>query len=342
MKFVDEVVIKVQAGDGGNGCVAFRREKYVPRGGPSGGSGGDGGDIIFCADERVGTLLELRHKPQIKAEHGRPGMGRDRDGRSGEPLMLKVPVGTIVADNDSGEIIGDLDSAGAEVVAASGGRGGMGNLAFKRPWNRTPREAEEGSPGETRTLKLELKLLADIGIIGMPNVGKSTLVSRMSSARPKIADYPFTTLVPNLGVVRVEAGSTFVLADIPGLIPGAADGAGLGARFLRHVERTRGLLHLLALRPGEDCDPLEDYDTINEELRKHGAELAERPQVVALNKSDLPETREAFEAISQQFKERGVTLHALSAATGEGIDSIRFALWGLIEGEPERTDFELL
>ncbi len=329
MKFVDEVEIVVQAGNGGNGCVAFRREKYVPRGGPSGGDGGDGGDVVIRADRRANTLLEYRYAPVIKAEHGVHGQGSDRHGRKGESKVIVVPVGTLVFDESSGALIADLDEAGARVIAAKGGKGGAGNLRFKTPWNRTPRQAKEGTSGEGRKLRLELKLLADIGLLGLPNVGKSTLISRMSAAKPKVADYPFTTLTPHLGVVRVGDDS-FVMADIPGLVPGAAAGAGLGSRFLRHVERTRGLLHLLALRPGEDCDPLDDFDKINEELEGHSAELAARPQVVALNKSDLTETRETFSELEKRFEDRGLSLLLISGVSGKGLEKLRWKLWELV------------
>ena len=330
MKFVDEVVLEVRAGDGGNGCVAFRREKFRPRGGPSGGDGGDGGDVVLTADEGVGTLLELRYTPLIKAERGHHGMGSDKNGRCGAPREIPVPVGTLVFDDATGELLADLDHQGASVVGARGGRGGGGNIRFKRPWNRSPREAEEGRPGEHRTLRLELKLLADVGIIGLPNVGKSTLIARMSSARPKIADYPFTTLVPNLGVVRVDGERSFVLADIPGLVEGAADGSGLGARFLRHVDRTRCLLHLVALRPGEDCDPLADYESINGELAKHSEALAARPQIVALNKADLAESKDAYPSLAERFEGVGVRLSLISGATGEGLDALLDELWETI------------
>lgn len=333
MKFVDEVEIEVRAGDGGNGCVAFRREKYAPRGGPSGGDGGHGGNVVIRADRAVNTLLEYRYEPVIKAERGLHGQGSDRHGRNGEHREIVVPVGTLVFDAESGDPIADLDDDGVRVVVAKGGRGGAGNLRFKTAWNRSPRQSTEGTAGVQRKVRLELKLLADIGLLGLPNVGKSTLVSRLSAAKPKIADYPFTTLTPHLGVVRVGGEGSFVLADIPGLVPGAAEGAGLGSRFLRHVERTRGLLHLLALRPGEDADPLEDFDRINEELERHGKELAKRPQIVALNKTDLSETREAYADLALKFEERGLTLLLISGVSGEGLDQLRWKLWELVQKE---------
>ena len=331
MKFVDEVVLEVRAGDGGNGCVAFRREKFQPRGGPSGGDGGDGGDIVVRADSKVSTLLEYRFTPLLKAGRGRHGEGHDRNGRSGDGKEIVVPVGTMVFDDATGEQIADLDAHGQVVIAAKGGQGGFGNLHFKKPWNRAPKEAKEGTPGEQRTLRLELKLLADVGIIGMPNVGKSTLISRLSAAKPKVADYPFTTLVPNLGVVRIDSESTYVLADIPGLVPGAADGAGLGSRFLRHVERTKCLLHLVAIRLGEESDPLEDFEVINDELKAHDPELAARPQVVAMNKADIPETREVHEELRAAFEEMGFELMLISGATGEGLDDVKYRLWNTLE-----------
>ncbi len=338
MKFVDEVVIEVRAGDGGHGCVAFRREKYQPRGGPSGGDGGDGGDVIIRAEGRVGTLLELRYSPLIRAERGQHGMGNDRDGRRGAPQEITVPVGTLVYDNGTGELLADLDKPGATAIAARGGRGGAGNLKFKKPWNRTPREARDGTPGEHRTLRLELKLLADVGIIGVPNVGKSTLISRLSSARPKVADYPFTTLIPNLGVVRVDRSRSFVLADIPGLVRGAAGGAGLGSRFLRHVDRTRALLHLVALTPGVPCDPLEDFEAINRELALHSAELAVRQQIVALNKADLAESQAEHRELARRFQEIGVDLRLISGVSGEGLDQLRYDLWALVRSDDQPDD----
>jgi GTP-binding protein len=329
MHFVDEARIHVKAGDGGNGCVAFRREAHVPRGGPSGGDGGGGGSVVIAADPQLSTLLDFKYKRHYKARRGEDGRSRDQFGRSGDDLVLRVPVGTIVKEDESGEVLADLSEAGARFVAARGGTGGLGNLHFKSPWNQTPREATPGTAGEERTLRLELKLLADVGLLGYPNVGKSTFISRVSRARPKIADYPFTTLVPNLGVVDLGDERSFVIADIPGIIEGAAEGAGLGHRFLKHVERTRVLLHILDASPlaGPDRDPVRDFDTLNRELARYAPELARKPQIVALNKTDVTETREALDALTAAFAERGIELHGMSAATGDNVRPILEILW---------------
>jgi len=340
MKFVDEVKMDIRAGDGGNGCVAFRREKFVPRGGPSGGNGGRGGDIVLRANRQVTTLLEHRYAPRLRGGNGRHGMGSDKDGKAGEPKEIIVPVGTVATDADTGEQLVDLDEDGATFVVAHGGKGGLGNLAFKKAWNRAPRQAKPGRPGQERTLRLELKLLADVGVLGMPNVGKSTLVSALSAAKPKIADYPFTTLTPSLGVVRAGGDGSFVIADIPGLVPGAAAGAGLGIRFLRHVERTRALVHLVCVRPGEESDPIADLDAIDAELALHDEGLASRPQVLALNKADLAETREAFPELEERLAGRGVTLHLVSAATGEGLDELMWKMWELVKPRDEESELE--
>jgi len=330
VRFVDEVEIEVQGGHGGDGCVSFRREKFVPHGGPNGGSGGAGGSVILRVNPRLGTLLELRYVPCIQADNGEHGRGSDKNGRTGSDSIVSVPVGTVAFDSATGELVADLDELEAESYAAKGGRGGRGNLAFKSSTNRSPNRAQRGHPGQERRLRLELKLLADVGIIGVPNVGKSTLVSCVSAARPKIADYPFTTLVPSLGVVGLSDDRSFVIADIPGLVPGAASGQGLGSRFLKHVERTRALLHLLAVRPGEPSDPLEDFDMINAELKAHNLELAKRPQVVALNKADLAETREVYEDLRARFAERGIELLLLSGATRQGLDELKEAMARLV------------
>ena len=327
MRFVDEVGVEVRGGDGGNGAVAFRREKYVPLGGPSGGDGGNGGDVIFRADERLATLLDFRFKKRLEAKPGENGRGKDQYGRGAEPMIVRVPVGTQVWDEGTGALVCDLAKSGDEHVVARGGRGGRGNIHFATPQDRAPRRAEPGTPGEHRKLRLELKLLADVGLLGYPNVGKSTLIAKVSRARPKIADYPFTTLVPNLGVASLGEERSFVIADIPGLIEGAADGAGLGHRFLKHVERTRVLLHILTLDPDPERKPLEDYDVLLEELRRFDPELAERPMLVAVSKIDLPDVKKAVATIRRGMKRRGHDeILAFSAATGEGVDELLLAL----------------
>jgi GTP-binding protein len=330
--FVDEAKIYVIAGDGGNGAVAFRREAHVPKGGPSGGDGGDGGDVVFVGDEQLSTLLDFKYQQHYRAGKGEHGRNKDQYGKAGEAKLVRVPVGTLIKDVETGEVIADVDAAGKTVVVARGGKGGRGNIHFKTPWNQAPRQAEPGTPGEQKTLRLELKLLADAGLLGYPNVGKSTFLAAVSRARPKIADYPFTTLTPNLGVVGLSDGRSFVLADIPGLIEGAAEGAGLGHRFLRHVERTRVLLHLVEVphQPDGEREPERDFEVINEELARYSPELAARPQIVALTKLDLPETREAYPGLRDRFAARGVELHALSAATGEGVPAVLEKLWKLI------------
>src|SRR6516164_6981857 len=282
--FVDEAKIRVKAGNGGNGCVAFRREKYVPRGGPSGGDGGKGGDIIMESSERHNTLVHFRFNPEYKAERGRHGEGAKKTGRDGADIVLKVPVGTIVYDQNTGQLVQDFARADDRIVIARGGRGGRGNAQFKTSTHQAPREHEDGRPGEERTLRLELKLLADVGLVGFPNVGKSTLISRISAARPKIADYPFTTLEPNLGVVSLEDRRSFVVADIPGLIEGAHLGHGLGTQFLRHIERTRVLAHLVDVSSGRD--PVQDFEIVLNELRSFSDDLANKPMVVVAAKID--------------------------------------------------------
>ncbi len=329
MHFIDEATIHVKAGDGGNGCVAFRREAHVPRGGPSGGDGGDGGSVVLVADPQLTTLLDYKYRRHYKAERGQDGRNKDQYGKGGVELVLRVPVGTVVHDADSGERLFDLDAPAARFVAARGGKGGQGNIHFATAWNRAPRVATSGTLGEERALRLELKLLADVGLLGFPNVGKSTFIARVSRARPKIADYPFTTLVPNLGVVDLGDERQLVVADIPGLVEGAAEGAGLGHRFLRHVERTRVLLHILDASPlaGPDRDPVSDFDTLNRELTLYAPELAKRPQVVALNKADITEVRDRVDELSRAFAERGVRLFTLSAVTGDGVREALEELW---------------
>lgn len=333
MQFIDQAKIHVKAGDGGNGCVAFRREAHTPRGGPSGGDGGDGGSVVLAVDPQRSTLLDFRFKRHFKARRGEDGRGRDQYGKRGEDLVLPVPRGTVVYDAESGDVLADLSEADSRLVVAKGGRGGRGNIHFATPWDQAPQRAEPGTPGGERSLRLELKLLADVGLLGYPSVGKSTFIARVSRARPKIADYPFTTLAPNLGVVRLDTERVMVIADIPGLVEGAAEGVGLGHQFLRHVERTRVLLHILEASSltGPERDPLGDYERINAELGRYAPELAEKPQIVVLNKCDLTETRDAAEALAQEFSARGVTLRTMSAATGEGVDQILDALWRVLQ-----------
>ncbi len=326
MKFVDTCELKVLAGAGGNGCVAFRREKYVPHGGPAGGDGGKGGDVVFVGDEGRTTLLDMALSHHVAAERGEHGRGKDQYGKAGEDLVVRVPVGTQGFDVATGERLFDVDADGKRVVVARGGRGGRGNIHFATPYDRAPRRAEPGEPGEERNVRLELKIMADAGLLGFPNVGKSTFIRAVSRARPAVADYPFTTLVPHLGVVAIDAETSFVLADIPGLIPGAAEGAGLGARFLKHVERTRVLLHLVTVDPGEGRDPLHDYEVIRGELAKFDPALALRPEIVAMSKADLPDAREAWERVKGDFARRGVELRLVSAATGEGVRELLLAL----------------
>ncbi len=329
MQFIDEATIQVKAGDGGNGSAAMRREDNVPRGGPAGGDGGNGGSILLVADAQLGTLLDFRYRRHYTATRGEDGRHKDQYGKGGEDLVVRVPVGTVIHDADSGELVADLATAGEKVVVARGGLGGRGNLHFATPWNQAPRTAEQGTPGDDRKLRLELKLLADVGLLGYPNVGKSTFISRVSRARPKIADYPFTTLAPNLGVVQLSGERDFVIADIPGLIEGAADGAGLGHQFLRHVERCRVLLHIVedSYTTGDDREPLRDFDTINRELARYAPELAAKPQIVALNKTDAGTHKATVEDHVRAFAERGIELLPISAATGEGLDRVLELLW---------------
>ncbi len=326
MHFVDEVTIRVRAGSGGNGAIAFRREKFVPKGGPSGGDGGDGASIVLVVDGGLSTLLDFRYKSEFQAPPGQSGANKDKYGRGGEDVVLRVPPGTQVFDESTGALIGDLRAHGERFVVAQGGRGGRGNIHFATSTDRAPRRSEPGTPGEERSIRLELKLLADVGLLGLPNVGKSSLIARISAARPKIADYPFTTLVPNLGVVQLSGDRSLVVADIPGLITGAHAGAGLGDRFLRHLERTRLLVHLLDATQTEQT-PLRAFEATNRELALYDPELAARPQLVVLNKIDLPDVRKRARQLAQPFARRGITLHAISAATGEGTAELLEAIW---------------
>jgi len=319
-QFIDRAKIFVQGGAGGNGCVAFRREKFVPKGGPSGGDGGKGGDVVLVADRNVHTLLDFKYKRHYKAERGRHGEGNKRSGKSGEDLEIKVPVGTVVRDAETGEILGDLTEHGQRLIVAKGGRGGRGNAAFATPTRRAPDFAEPGQPGEERWIELELKLLADVGLVGFPNAGKSTFLSRISKAKPEIADYPFTTLRPILGVTRVGDYS-FVVADIPGLIEGAHRGKGLGHEFLRHVERTKLLLHLIDLTNPE-MEPEEAFEKINRELELYSPELTKKPQIVVGTKIDALADRSKVERLKGYFEEKGYPFFAVSAVTGEGMEEL--------------------
>jgi len=329
--FVDEAKIFVKAGDGGNGCVAFRREKYVPRGGPSGGDGGHGGSIYLEANSNDNTLLRYRYNREFKADRGRHGEGSSCTGHSGADLILQVPMGTLVFDDQSGATIVDLASPGQRVLIAHGGRGGRGNQHFAKPWHQAPREHEDGFPGEGRHLRLELKLLADVGLVGYPNAGKSTLISVISAAHPKIANYPFTTLEPNLGVVNADGGTgghgtelgrTFVVADLPGLIEGAHEGAGLGIRFLRHVERTRLLVHLIDTSDSNADDPVHSFAVINGELEAFSASLIEKPMIVVATKLDATTDRARLEALRDSCQQRNLEFHSISAAAGDGVKDL--------------------
>jgi GTP-binding protein len=314
--FLDEARIEVKAGDGGDGVVSFRKEKFIPMGGPDGGHGGRGGNVIFVADKSLNLLSAFRHKRHFKAESGTAGAGRNKHGKDGADLRLPVPPGTAIRDVESGELLADLTTDGQEYTAARGGRGGRGNSAFAKPHNQAPRIAEHGEPGQKHVLRLVLKLIADVGIVGLPNAGKSTLLSVISNARPKIADYPFTTLAPNLGVVQLDDAAAFVAADIPGLIEGAHAGHGLGDRFLKHIERTRLLVHLL---DGGSADPLKDFAVVNAELAAFDPVLAAKPQIVALNKMDLPAARKQWTRVRRAMQKQGIPAVTLSAATTEGV-----------------------
>ena len=337
MRFVDEVVIQARAGRGGNGCVAFRREKNVPRGGPSGGDGGHGGDVVLEADPALGTLIDLRYQREYRGERGQHGQGHERDGRCSQARVVRVPCGTVVLDHESSEKLADLTAPGQRFTAARGGRGGRGNRRFVSPTRQAPREAEPGEPGQERTLRLELKLLSDVGLVGLPNAGKSTLISRVSAARPRVADYPFTTLIPNLGVVRLGRERSLVMADIPGLIAGAHRGAGLGHRFLRHIARTRVLVvlvddrHALADEPGS---PLQDLETLRGELSAFDPALGARPMVVALNKVDLLEPRRTSAVLEELEAASGQPVYPISGVTGSGVEALLEAVWACLGPPP--------
>ncbi len=336
MKFVDEAQIRVDAGDGGNGCVSFRREKYIPRGGPDGGDGGDGGDVYFVADENLNTLIDYRFERFHRADRGQNGQSKDCTGKRGKDLEIKVPVGTRALDQDTGEVVGDLTKHGQKLMAAKGGFHGLGNTRFKSSTNRTPRQKTNGTPGEVRNLQLELMLLADVGMLGLPNAGKSTFIRAVSAAKPKVADYPFTTLVPNLGMVRLEAQRSFVVADIPGLIEGAAEGAGLGIRFLKHLERCRVLLHLVDVLPADGSDPAENAKVIIDELERHNPKLAGKPRWLIFNKLDLVLEEEAVEIIEKvktALDWQGPS-YQISAFNKEGTKEICYDIADYIETLP--------
>jgi GTP-binding protein len=323
--FIDETLISVKAGDGGNGCLAFRREKFVPRGGPSGGDGGRGGDVVLVSSPHYNTLLHFRFNPEHKAERGRHGEGSNRTGRVGNSIELPVPVGTVVYDAETGDVLHDFTTPGEKFIIAQGGRGGRGNARFATSTHQAPTEHEDGKPGEEKRLRLELKLLADVGLVGFPNAGKSTLISRLSAARPKIADYPFTTLEPHLGVVAV-GDKTFVLADVPGLIEGAHEGHGLGIQFLRHIERTRLLVHLVDVSDFTGRDPAQDFETILEELRQFSDRIAEKPMIVAANKIDVCQDRSRIDAVKEKAEKHGFPFFEISGVTGANLEVLRHAI----------------
>jgi len=340
MKFVDEVEIRVEAGDGGNGCVSFRKEKYIEYGGPNGGDGGDGGDVSLEASESLNTLIDYRFERFHRAKRGQNGQSRDCTGKSSDELVLKVPVGTRVVDQDTGELIGDLTHKGQKLLVAKGGWHGLGNTRFKSSTNRAPRQRTDGTPGEIRNLKLELLLLADVGLLGLPNAGKSTLIRSVSAAKPKVADYPFTTLVPNLGVVRLDMQRSFVIADIPGIIEGAAEGAGLGTQFLKHLERCRILLHVIDILPADGSDPLENAKTIISELEQHNEKLAGKPRWVVFNKLDLvleEEAEETIQRILTGLNWQGES-HSISAFSKIGTQELSQKVMTFIEQLPPEEE----
>ena len=336
MKFIDEAIITVESGHGGNGCVSFRREKFVPHGGPDGGDGGKGGDVILHATSRKRTLYQFRFKRQFKAPNGSGGSGKQKTGKQGDDLIIEVPLGTVVTLQETGQVIKDFTAEDESFVVATGGRGGQGNTRFKSATHQTPRFAQPGEPGETYALKLELKSLADVGIIGLPNAGKSTLIHAISSANPKIGNYPFTTLIPNLGVVKTDWADPFVVADIPGLIEGAHKGAGLGIRFLKHIERTRILLHMVDASAIDPEHPLRDFDTINQELSQYNTQLADKPQIVVLNKIDLEEAKASAAIFEDQLMQRdGKTVLRVSALSKKGIKKLLSKIIQLLDHSDE-------
>jgi len=321
--FVDKVKIYVKGGDGGNGCVAWRREKFVPMGGPAGGNGGKGGDVILKADSRMKTLYDFKLKRHFKAKRGQHGSGSNKHGRSADDLIVKVPVGTVIKDAETGEVLADLTKDRQEFTVAKGGRGGKGNAMFKSATNQAPDYAEEGEKGEEKWIELELKLIADVGIIGFPNAGKSTLISVLSHAKPKIADYPFTTLSPVLGVLQLDYGKSLILADIPGLIEGASQGAGLGHEFLRHIERTKFLIHVIDISDFREREPVEAFETINKEMENYDSKLLEKPQIIVGNKIDMLSNKEEIEKLKQTFKKKGYKFIPVSLITNEGIEDLK-------------------
>lgn len=340
VRFIDEAEISVKAGDGGNGCMSFRREKYIPKGGPDGGDGGKGGDIVLLATNRLSTLADFRFRRKFEAKRGQHGLGSQCTGANGEDIIIELPLGTLVYDAVSGELIADMVEEGRRIVIAKGGNGGWGNQHFATSINRAPRQTKPGLPGESRELRFELKVLADVGIIGFPNAGKSTLISAVSAARPKIADYPFTTLTPNLGVVDIGPGESFVIADIPGLVEGASEGVGIGDRFLRHIERTNLFVHVLdCAEPAEEV--LKKFDIVNRELEAYDASLLERTQIVALNKLDVTEAAEHADEVEAELKTRGYEVHRISAAARQGTRELVFAMWNHVKRRKKREEEDL-
>jgi len=336
--FIDEAKIRVKAGDGGPGCVSFRREKFIAKGGPDGGDGGRGGDIIFKADPSLDTLLDFSGRHDWVARNGSPGEGANRHGADGPDLIIPVPVGTLIYDEEYGLLLKDMNEPGMQVCICRGGRGGEGNKAFATSTRQTPRFATPGKPGQERHLRLELKLIADVGLVGMPNAGKSTLISRCSDAHPRIADYPFTTLSPVLGIVELTGFRRFVMADIPGLIEGAHRGAGLGHDFLRHIERTRILVHILDILPSDNSDPIENYRTIRRELELYSRVLTEKTEIIVLNKADLDPERLFCEEIRKRLNKNPEDIYVISAATGEGVLQLNERLWAVVKGKTDESD----
>ncbi len=342
MKFIDEALIRVEAGDGGNGCVSFRREKYIPKGGPDGGDGGDGGDVYLVADENLNTLIDYRFEKRFAAERGQNGRSANCTGHRGNDITLRVPVGTRAIDNDTKEVLGDLTKHGAKMLVAKGGYHGLGNTRFKSSVNRAPRQKTNGTPGEKRDLQLELMLLADVGMLGLPNAGKSTFIRAVSAAKPKVADYPFTTLVPSLGVARVDNNRSFVVADIPGLIEHASEGAGLGIRFLKHLERCRVLIHLVDIAPIDESDPAHNIAIIENELAQYSEKLAEKPRWLVFNKIDTMSDEEAQERAQDIVERLGLEedYYLISAATGKNVQPLTRDIMDFIEANPRETEEE--